>query len=58
MLLTYQDGVLRVDDIELIKGHSGCKLRLIKAKNLFLISKSTNNIKYIDRLERQSVKQQ
>ena len=57
MLLTYQDGVLRVDDIELIKGHSGCKLSLIKAKNRFLISKSTNNIEYIDRLERQSVKQ-
>ena len=57
VLLTYQDGVLRVDDIELIKGHSGCKLSLIKAKNRFLISKSTNNIEYIDRLERQTVKQ-
>ena len=57
VLLTYQDGVLRVDDIELIKGHSGCKLSLIKAKNCFLISKSTNNIEYIDRLERQTVKQ-
>ena len=57
VLLTYQDGVLRVDDIELIKGHSGCKLSLIKAKNRFLISKSTNNIEYIDRLERQTIKQ-
>jgi hypothetical protein len=57
VLLIYQDGALRVRSMELIKGCSGCKLRLHKVKNRFVVSKSTNDIEYADRLERQCFKQ-
>jgi hypothetical protein len=43
--------------MELIKGLSGCKLSLIDIENTHVVSKSTSDIQYVDRLERQCSKQ-
>lgn len=41
----------------LIKGHSGCKLKIIHNDKNVIIEKITYDIKYIDRLEKQASKQ-
>ena len=40
-----------------IKGHSGCSINIIETNNHLYIKKSTNDLKYLDRLYTQGLKQ-
>ena len=46
-----------MNNIELIKGLSGCKLDIRKKNGFFIVNKSTNDVDYLNRLERQCFKQ-
>lgn len=40
-----------------VKGHSGCRIEIVNEGERLYISKSTHDVKYIDRLHKQGIKQ-